>query len=788
MKRTVSRALILAIFLSSSVQAGFWESLKKGLGINSGGSAVAETAPSFETSNALPPPVAEPIPAQIDSVSPAFVHPSDTIIWKTETVTPSLPEGTVIDSATGLMWMRCAMGQTWINSTCSGTASKLTWNEANNLQHSFAGYQDWRLPTIRELQTLVEPGKNNPAINSDIFPETLSSFFWSGSPSAVSSNLAWYVGFGYGYAFSNSRGDGNRVRLVRGGQSLALLSEPSSASKEEIQKLIRHRTWRRGVETDYAKLAETHLRQAQTAHQALPEHLKAMSTQLSVAPSAPPKLTKDEFETTTAFQARIAKAQTAYEAKVADYNRQVASYERQVKDHYAQLGPLPDEQRQQAIRTAFLQSYAAPALSKLRYDADAQTFFAVIADEAGSDLSKHIAIRDIPPDEARRLRSALEAAKPEVHFRINADNSLTWEAITLRVGTQKLAAVPVNSAGETQRVEVAIKALEVSTPNIVMPQATALQKTTFDIRDDPTIAAQQAEIDRIKRQRSQVEAKAAEQKRLKEELARLQQSMPQSFNDDLQPLLARAPAAKADKRLHVLAIGIDDYADVPDVPFADRSAKLFAEMARKTLGAQPENIITLTNQEATSGRLRGRLRTLLGRLTPEDRLLIYFAGHGVPAQDGKNVFLLAQDGGSGSFEEPDLQLNALYAQVDRSRVGQAQLFIDACFSGRSNKDSMILGGTAGVAIVPKHGIRSDSRLTVMIAGRAEQLSNQHEERGHRLFGYHLMHAMLKDGLKLSAGELHSQIRGKVLADSLRLGPEFAQEPELLGNSAAVLKR
>jgi hypothetical protein len=93
-----------------------------------------------------------------------------------------------------------------------------------------------------------------------------------------------------------------------------------------------------------------------------------------------------------------------------------------------------------------------------------------------------------------------------------------------------------------------------------------------------------------------------------------------------------------------------------------------------------------------------------------------------------------------------------------------------------------------VAIVPKHGIRSDSRLTVMIAGRAEQLSNQHEARGHRLFGYHLMHALLNDGLKLSAGEIHRQIRGKVLADSLRLGPEFEQEPELLGNSAAVLKR
>jgi len=150
--------------------------------------------------------------------------------------------------------------------------------------------------------------------------------------------------------------------------------------------------------------------------------------------------------------------------------------------------------------------------------------------------------------------------------------------------------------------------------------------------------------------------------------------------------------------------------------------------------------------------------------------------------------LLAQDGGPGSYEEPDLQLNALYAQVGQSRVGQAQLFIDACFSGRSNKDSMILGGIGGIAIVPKHGIRSDSRLTVIVAGRAEQFSNQDEAHGHRLFAYHLMHAMLNGGLKWSADELHRTIRGKVLEDSLRLGREFEQEPELLGNPAAVLQR
>jgi hypothetical protein len=54
---------------------------------------------------------------------PATVHSSDTIVWSAETAAPSLPEGTVIDSATGLMWMRCSLGQTWVNSTCTGKAT-----------------------------------------------------------------------------------------------------------------------------------------------------------------------------------------------------------------------------------------------------------------------------------------------------------------------------------------------------------------------------------------------------------------------------------------------------------------------------------------------------------------------------------------------------------------------------------------------------------------------------------------------------------------------------------------
>ncbi|MBK7001893.1 MAG: DUF1566 domain-containing protein [Rhodoferax sp.] len=130
--------------------------------------------------------------------------------------------GTVTHTPTNLTWKRCAQGQTWTGSTCSGTAGTYTFEQANALTGTtmFAGQSDWRVPTEDELVSLVDytiasPG---PMINNSVFPATTSSNFWSGSPSANSSSLAWDVYFRNGNAGYNYRSLSSAVRLVRGGQ------------------------------------------------------------------------------------------------------------------------------------------------------------------------------------------------------------------------------------------------------------------------------------------------------------------------------------------------------------------------------------------------------------------------------------------------------------------------------------------------------------------------------------------------------------------------------------------
>ncbi|PQJ97486.1 hypothetical protein CXB77_00910 [Chromatium okenii] len=128
-------------------------------------------------------------------------------------------DGTVTQSNTGLMWAKCSEGQSGTN--CTGTTKKMNWSAAliaaNN--SNLGGYNDWRLPNFKELQALVDYSRYLPAIDTDYFPNTPSSFFWPGSPNAGYSNSAWSVTFSTGGADGYDRNYDFCVRLVRGGQS-----------------------------------------------------------------------------------------------------------------------------------------------------------------------------------------------------------------------------------------------------------------------------------------------------------------------------------------------------------------------------------------------------------------------------------------------------------------------------------------------------------------------------------------------------------------------------------------
>lgn len=99
---------------------------------------------------------------------------------------------------------------------CTGSACD-TWAfvEAVNAV-TLCGATDWRLPTRKELLSIVDNGRFDPAINTKYFPNTLSSYLWSSTPYAGQEDSAWHVYFLYGEVYPDGKKNAHPVRLVRG--------------------------------------------------------------------------------------------------------------------------------------------------------------------------------------------------------------------------------------------------------------------------------------------------------------------------------------------------------------------------------------------------------------------------------------------------------------------------------------------------------------------------------------------------------------------------------------------
>jgi hypothetical protein len=102
-------------------------------------------------------------------------------------------DGTVTDAYTGLLWQKetadvCGDGAV-------GFGDRLSWMNALRYCEdlSFAGHDDWRLPNIRELQSLINFGRLDPAIDPVFGAEPEN--YWSSTSVPERAESAWYVLF-----------------------------------------------------------------------------------------------------------------------------------------------------------------------------------------------------------------------------------------------------------------------------------------------------------------------------------------------------------------------------------------------------------------------------------------------------------------------------------------------------------------------------------------------------------------------------------------------------------------
>jgi len=122
--------------------------------------------------------------------------------------TPHFEYEAVLDKETGLVWQRDTDD---FQRSCSNACSYC-------YQLSLGGRKGWRLPTVEELASLVDPSQVNPALpEGHLFTNVKLSDYWSSTTYASNPDGAWYVGFVAGGVYITNKTEDNYVRCVRGG-------------------------------------------------------------------------------------------------------------------------------------------------------------------------------------------------------------------------------------------------------------------------------------------------------------------------------------------------------------------------------------------------------------------------------------------------------------------------------------------------------------------------------------------------------------------------------------------
>lgn len=179
-----------------------------------GGAAGFDFTPLDASGNPIPLTDTPPLP----SVTPVCIRDNHTnLIWEVKT-----SDGGLSDNNWTYTWYDGNHGFAGDLATCNDTLSGASCNtqayaSAANTAGLCGYHTGWRLPTRRELNSLVHNGAHGPAIDTSYFPNTVKGWYWSADLFAPNPAIVWNIDFDNGDTNADYMSAVNYVRLVRSG-------------------------------------------------------------------------------------------------------------------------------------------------------------------------------------------------------------------------------------------------------------------------------------------------------------------------------------------------------------------------------------------------------------------------------------------------------------------------------------------------------------------------------------------------------------------------------------------
>ena len=547
-------------------------------------------------------------------------------------------------------------------------------------------------------------------------------------------------------------------------------------------------TWRE-VFAEIQRQSERQLRKMAEIPRALLDENSAL---LRSKPSPDASITRDEFESKEEFDARLRAARLAEQNKVAEFNRQVEMLDRKIRQFQNSVPKtLSRAQQIQIINETLSELVGDPVVKSVAYDPDIRRFIVKVAGARQGDRSDvvftMVTSEEVRANDARELKPQLFYARVFVNLALS-EKGINPASAQLAVNNRILDMRYVDKVDlpvfETARLEI---------PPFVLPrkiEQNGVTVTPLALAEDPEAARMRERLSKLREDISEKQS-STEKDRMRDEIRVLEGQLKKmtegDFVDDLKPLIAGLPARAANGNVLAMVTGIAEYAELPSVSFADRSAQSFADLVQRQYGITPANLTLLTNRDATGVRWMGRLQALARRATENDKLIVYYAGHGAPTPSGKTTILVPQDSSANIPEDSPFRLSEVYKILLSSRAKQILVVLDTCFSGRTDDNSLIFKDVAPVSITTQSGISppADPRMTVLTGGGPNDFANALRPRGHRLFTYHLLKEWARTGVV--GRERYTTVVDAVAQDAYAMKPAFEQRPLWIGSELPMAK-
>ncbi len=230
-----------------------------------------------------------------------------------------------------------------------------------------------------------------------------------------------------------------------------------------------------------------------------------------------------------------------------------------------------------------------------------------------------------------------------------------------------------------------------------------------------------------------------------------------------------------------VVIGVENYQNLPSAEFAGRDARAVRAHLR-ALGYPGQNVIMLTDAQATGNAIRSYVESWLPRNVNENsKVFFYFSGHGAPDADSKQAYLVPWDGDPQFLSDTGYPLKRLYQKLNGLKAKQVVVAMDSCFSGAGGHSVLAKGARPLMTKVDAGDAGDMGKVVVLAAAGAEEITGEEEGQGHGLFTYYLLKGLNDSGGKSNVGQVYGYLKPKVEDAAQR--SNRGQTPQLMGAGA-----